>query len=83
MVINHSIVAVDYNQNKAQAINSIFYLGIIEFMGGKPEQASSSVRGSLDWILGRIILLKEWSSIGTGCPGKWWGHHPWRCSKYM
>jgi len=17
----------------------------------------------------------------TGCPGKWWSHHPWRCSK--
>jgi len=18
--------------------------------------------------------------VGTGCPGKWWSHHPWRCS---
>jgi len=26
-------------------------------------------------------LWKEWSGIGTGCPGKWWSHHPWRCSK--
>jgi len=22
---------------------------------------------------------EEWSGIGTGCPGKWWSHHPWRC----
>jgi len=21
-------------------------------------------------------LLKEWSSTGRGCPGKWWSHHP-------
>jgi len=26
-------------------------------------------------------LLKEWSGIGTGCPGKWWSHHRWRGSK--
>jgi len=19
----------------------------------------------------------------TGCPGKWWSHHPWRCSNTM
>jgi len=18
----------------------------------------------------------QWSDIGTGCPGKWWNHHP-------
>jgi len=22
---------------------------------------------------------KEWSGTGTGCPGRWWSHHPWRC----
>jgi len=26
-------------------------------------------------------LLKEWSSIQTGWPGKWWSHRPWRHSK--
>jgi len=31
--------------------------------------------------IGKNFLLKEWSDIGTGCPGKWWSHHPWRCSK--
>ena len=30
--------------------------------------ASSGIRGGLDWILGKISLLKEWSGIGTGCP---------------
>jgi len=28
-------------------------------------------------------LLKEWSGIRVGCPGRWWSPHPWRCSKYM
>jgi len=37
-------------------------------------------QGGLDWILGKISLLKERSDIVTGCPRKWWSHHPWRCS---
>jgi len=41
---------------------------------------SSCIRGGSDWILGRISLLKEWSGIGIGCRGRWWSHHPWRCS---
>ena len=20
-----------------------------------------------------------WLGTGTGCPGRWWSHHPWRC----
>jgi len=44
------------------------------------KMASSCVRGGLDLILGKISLLKEWSGIGTGCPGRWWSHHPWRGS---
>jgi len=43
--------------------------------------ASSCIRGDLDWILGKNSLLREWSGIGTGCPRRWWSHHPWRCSK--
>jgi len=41
----------------------------------------------LKWHQGRFRLdirkhlLKEWSGFGTGCPGRWWSHHPWRCSK--
>ena len=38
-------------------------------------------QGGLDWILGKIYLLKGLSSIGTGCPERWWSHHPWRSSK--
>jgi len=37
----------------------------------------------LYWILGKISSLKEWLSIGTGCPVKWWSHHPWRYLKDM
>jgi len=25
--------------------------------------------------------LKEWSGTGMGCPGRWWSHRAWRCSK--
>jgi len=42
--------------------------------------ASSCSRGGLDWILGKISLLKEWSGIGTSCPEQWWSPHPWRGS---
>ena len=45
--------------------------------------ASSCIRGGLDWILGKISLLKEWSGIGIGFPGRWLNHHPWRCLKNM
>jgi len=31
----------------------------------------NGLRGGLDWILGKIPLLKEWSDIGTGCPERW------------
>ena len=33
--------------------------------------------------IGKISLLKEWSDIGTGCPGQWGSPHPWRGSKNM
>jgi len=43
---------------------------------GQEEMASGCVRGGLDWTLGKISLLKKWSSVGICCPGKWWSHHP-------
>jgi len=30
----------------------------------------------LCWILGKLSSLKGLSITGTGCPGKWWNHHP-------
>ena len=39
-------------------------------MIGREKMASSCARGGLDWILGKIFLLKGLSSIGTGCPGE-------------
>ncbi|KAK4818318.1 LOW QUALITY PROTEIN: hypothetical protein QYF61_010780, partial [Mycteria americana] len=41
----------------------------------------SCARGGLDWILGNFTSLKGLSSTGTGCPGKWLSHHPWRYLK--
>jgi len=38
-------------------------------------------RGGSDWLLGKISLLQGWLGIGTGCPGRWLRHHPWRCSE--
>jgi len=48
---------------------------------GQEEVTSSCVRGGLAWILGKTSSLKELLSIGTGCPGKWSSHHPWKCPK--
>uniref|UniRef100_A0A493SZD0 Reverse transcriptase domain-containing protein n=1 Tax=Anas platyrhynchos platyrhynchos TaxID=8840 RepID=A0A493SZD0_ANAPP len=36
----------------------------------------SCARVVLGWILGRTSLPKGLLDIGTGCPGKWWSHHP-------
>lgn len=33
------------------------------------------------FMSGKISSLKEWLSIGTGFPGRWWSHHPWKCSE--
>jgi len=29
----------------------------------------------------RKTSLEECSSTGTGCPGKWWSHCPWKFSR--
>jgi len=60
---------------------SLFSHGLMAVRYKRAIMASSSVRGGLDWILGKISVLEESSGIGTNCPGKWWSHHPWRCSK--
>ena len=33
------------------------------------------------WILGKNSSWMEWSGTDTGCPGRWWTHHHWRCSR--
>lgn len=52
---------------------------------GQEEMASIYTREGLGWILGDIFFTEGLSSIGKGCPGKWWNHHPWRylkCGKW-
>jgi len=50
---------------------------------------SNRMRGNgLKLCQGRLRLdirkiLKELSIIGIGCPGRWWSHHPRRCSKIL
>jgi len=44
--------------------------------------ASSCARGGLGWILGKSSSPKALLSTGTGCPGKWLSHHPWRYLKH-
>ena len=34
----------------------------------------------MTWTLGNTTL-KEWSGTGMGCPGTWWSHRPWKCSR--
>ena len=43
--------------------------------------ASSCARGGSGWMLGKNSSPKEWWCTETGCPGKWWSHHPWRCPR--
>ena len=31
--------------------------------------------------ISKNIFSEEWSDIGTGCLGRWWSPHPWRCSQ--
>ena len=45
------------------------------------KSASSSQTAIICWILGKIYSQKEWWGVGTGCPGRWWSHHPWRSSR--
>jgi len=47
---------------------------------GREVTASHCTRRGPDWILG-TISSQEWWCTGTGCPGRWWSHHPWRCSR--
>ena len=35
-------------------------------------------QGKFRLLLGKVSSPKGLSSIGTGCPGKWWSHLPWR-----
>jgi len=48
---------------------------------GQEEMASRSIKGELDWTLGKISEPKGLSRIGKGCPGKWLNYHPWRYLK--
>jgi len=66
----------------AQAVSSFDVTDELTYAGDHQWfMASGCIRRDLDWILGNISLLKEWLGIRTGCPGKWWSHHPWRCSE--
>jgi len=42
----------------------------------REEMTSSCARGGLNCVLWNFSSPKELSSIGTGCPGKWWSHIP-------
>ena len=43
--------------------------------------ASSCAREDSGWTLGNTTSLRERSGAGMGCPGRWWSHRPWRCSR--
>ena len=42
--------------------------------------ALSGTTGGSGWMLGKTYSPKEWLGSETGCLGRWWSHHPWRCS---
>jgi len=50
-------------------------------------EGGASVKGKKEVLLrspGRpVIRTANYINITAGCPGKWWSHHPWSCSKNM
>jgi len=38
-------------------------------------------RGKFRLGIRKNVFMKEWSGLGAECPGRWWGHRPWRSSK--
>jgi len=54
---------------------------LVQLVIGLEGMASSSASGDSGWMLGNTTSLKEWSSTGMGCLGRWWSHRPWRCSR--
>jgi len=45
------------------------------------DMSSSCTRRGSHCIRGNISSQKELWCAGTGCPGRWWSHCPWRYSK--
>lgn len=45
--------------------------------------ASRCTKRGLGWVSGRTSSWKGWLGAGTGCPGKWWSHCPWKHIKDM
>ena len=58
-------------------------LGGLEGVAAQKMLQITSFRGGSGWTLGKICSPKEWLGIGTGCPGRWWSHHPWNSSRNM
>lgn len=41
---------------------------------GNGDSNRDTARRGSTWIFGKISLLRDWSSIGTGSTGQWWSH---------
>lgn len=70
------------NQNKSMTQeNFLFFINNLDdhFL----QLIQKMMKGGLVWILGNISSERGWSSIGTGSPGNWWNHNPWKCSKTL
>jgi len=68
-------------QMRAVLCDKLLSLLRIDFGCNSRNVASSGTRGGSGWLLGNTTSLKEWSGTGMSCPGRWWSHRPWRCSR--
>ena len=59
--------------------NKAFWVDLV--LLGWEVMALSCTSGGPGWILRTISCPEECCFTGTGCPGRWWGYHPWECSK--
>ena len=56
----------------------ISLLSQVKVIGRVGTALSYAMEGSV-CMLGEVSSQKERRGTGTGCPGRWWSHHPWKC----
>lgn len=42
---------------------------------------SSNLFFLFNFSLHNVLFSEEWSGAGLGCPGMWWSHQTWMCSR--
>ena len=76
LCIFKNVVRILFQDLENFTAGCLFQLGELIFI-----MALSCAMTGSDWILGVISFQKEWWGSGTDCPGRWWSHGLWGCSR--